>query len=76
MRFLLDQDVYSITGLFLSDLGHDVVRVAEIGMAAASDEDLLTAAHDQNRIMWRRLSPRFTPARKRKRTAMDHGRHY
>jgi predicted nuclease of predicted toxin-antitoxin system len=51
MRFLLDQDVYAVTGSFLIDLGHDVVRVAEIGMAAASDANLLTAAHDQNRIM-------------------------
>ena len=31
MRFLLDQDVYSATARFLSDLGHDVVPVAKIG---------------------------------------------
>jgi predicted nuclease of predicted toxin-antitoxin system len=51
MKFLLDQDVYAVTGSFLSELGHDVVRVAEIGMAAVSDEDLLITAHEQNRIM-------------------------
>jgi predicted nuclease of predicted toxin-antitoxin system len=51
MRFLQDQDVYAVTGRFLSGLGHDVVRVADIGLATASDEALLATAHDQSRIM-------------------------
>ena len=42
MRFLLDQDVYDLTARFLVDTGHDVLRVAEIGMARASDEIKLT----------------------------------
>ena len=50
MKFLLDQDVYATTLRFLSGLGHDVIPVAQIGLARATDEDLLKTAHDQNRI--------------------------
>ena len=50
MKFLLDQDVYATTLSFLSGLGHDVIPVAQIGLAQATDEDLLKTAHDQNRI--------------------------
>jgi predicted nuclease of predicted toxin-antitoxin system len=50
MRLLLDQDVYEITVRFLISLGMDIVRVAEIGMAAASDEQNLLKAIDLNRI--------------------------
>lgn len=50
MKFLLDQDVYSVTARFLADLGHDVVLAAEIGTAEAHDEDLLKKAQEQGRI--------------------------
>ena len=50
MRLLLDQDVYETTARFLIDLRHDVVRVAELGMAQASDEENLKKALDLNRI--------------------------
>ena len=50
MRLLLDQDVYGITARFLIDLGHDVVRVAELGMARAADEENLHKAIELNRI--------------------------
>ncbi len=49
MKFLLDQDVYATTLRFLSGLGHDVIPVAQIGLAQATDEDLLKTAQDQNR---------------------------
>ena len=51
MRFLLDQDVYGITAQFLGDLGHDVVQVAEIGLARAADEEILNIAQEQSRIL-------------------------
>jgi len=35
MKFLLDHDVYASTARFLSDLGHDVVPVAKIGLLRA-----------------------------------------
>ena len=51
MKFLLDQDVYAATERFLSDLGHDVVAVARIGLSEAADEELLEAAQEQERIL-------------------------
>lgn len=50
MRLLLDQDVYEKTARFLIDLQHDVVRVREIGMAQASDEENLLKAIKLNRV--------------------------
>ncbi len=51
MRFLLDQDVYAVTAKFLADAGHDVVLVAQLGLAQASDEEILRTAQEQNRIL-------------------------
>ena len=50
MKFLADQDVYAATAKFLSGLGHDVVRAAQLGLAQADDVELLRVAHDQERI--------------------------
>jgi predicted nuclease of predicted toxin-antitoxin system len=50
MKFLLDQDVFEITARFLTGLGHDVMRIREIGMAQASDEDNLKKALELGRI--------------------------
>jgi len=50
MKFLLDHDVYASTAHFLSDLGHDVVPVAKIGLSRTYDSDLLKIAHEQGRI--------------------------
>ena len=51
MRFLLDQDVYAATAGFLTGIGHDVVRVAQIGISQVDDELLLETAGEQNRIL-------------------------
>jgi len=50
MKLLLDQDVYETTARFIVGLGHDVVRVTELGMAQASDEENLKKALELNRI--------------------------
>jgi predicted nuclease of predicted toxin-antitoxin system len=50
MRFLLDQDVYASTQQLLHSLGHDVLPVADIGLAEADDEVLLQTAHQLGRI--------------------------
>ena len=50
MKLLLDQDVYELTVQFLIGLNHDVVRVAELGMARATDEENLNKAIELNRI--------------------------
>lgn len=51
MKFLADQDVYQPTVNFLRAIGHDVVCVREIGMARASDEEILKQAHREQRIL-------------------------
>ena len=51
MKFLLDQDVYATTARFLSDLGHDVVLAAHIGLSQADDEYLLKVAEEHGRIL-------------------------
>lgn len=50
MKLLLDQDVYEVTARFLDGLKHDVLRVREIGMAQASDEENLKKALELGRI--------------------------
>jgi len=50
MKLLLDQDVYEITARFLISLGIDVVKVSELGMAAATDEANLRKAIELGRI--------------------------
>ena len=51
MRFLLDQDIYAITTRLLIEAGHDVVLVAQMGLAQATDEEILRTAKAQNRIL-------------------------
>jgi predicted nuclease of predicted toxin-antitoxin system len=51
MKFLLDQDVYAVTARFLSNLGHDVVPVAQLGLSRADDEKILRVAQAQDRIL-------------------------
>ena len=50
MRFLVDQDVYAATARHLKELGHDVVRVSEIGLSRATDEELVEVASAQGRL--------------------------
>lgn len=50
MRFLLDQDIYASTARHLVDLGHDVVRAAELGLSRAADEELLETAQEEGRV--------------------------
>jgi predicted nuclease of predicted toxin-antitoxin system len=50
MKFLADQDVYAITIAFLSGLGHNVVRAAQLGLAQAEDAELLRVAQEEGRI--------------------------
>ena len=51
MKFLVDQDVYGTTSAFLKHLGHDVVRVSQLGLSAADDADILRVARDESRIL-------------------------
>ena len=51
LRLLLDQMIDSQVAERLSGLGHDVVRVAEIGMARQDDAQILDRAIEDNRIL-------------------------
>ena len=51
IRFLADQDVYQVTVNFLKQLGHDVIRAAEVVLANAKDEEILSWAHEDGRIL-------------------------
>ena len=48
---MLDQDVYSATAQFLSELGQDVTAASAIGGSRASDDWLLKTAHEDRRIL-------------------------
>jgi len=50
VKLLLDQDIYEVTARFLIGLEYDVVRVRELGMAQASDEENLKKALELNRV--------------------------
>jgi len=50
MKFLLDQDVYLATERFLSELGHDVGPLAQLGLARADDAELLRLAQVQGYV--------------------------
>jgi predicted nuclease of predicted toxin-antitoxin system len=50
MKLLLDHDVYAATWRFLVGLGHDAIRVGDIGMWRAADEELLRVAAQQDRV--------------------------
>ena len=65
MKFLLDQDVYPATARCLSDLGHDVVPVAQVGLSQADDEELLKVAQAQDSVNHesRVSAGSFTPER-------------
>jgi hypothetical protein len=48
--FLADQDIWKVTLDLLRSWGHNVVTAKEIGMARASDEDLLKVTKGENRL--------------------------
>jgi predicted nuclease of predicted toxin-antitoxin system len=48
---MADQDVYRTTISFLQAEGHDVVRAVDVGLAQASDAELLRFAHRERRLL-------------------------
>ena len=51
MRFLIDNALSPIVGKELSRAGHDAVHVRDLGMAAASDEQIFDRAAQDARIV-------------------------
>jgi predicted nuclease of predicted toxin-antitoxin system len=50
MKFLADQDVYSVTVGYLRSRGYDIITASEIGLSKAADRELLKRAQEDNRI--------------------------
>lgn len=51
MRFLVDANLSPIVAARLRDGGHDAVHVADVGLLAASDEEILSRADDEERVV-------------------------
>jgi len=51
VKFLLDQDIYALTDRFLRQLGHNVVRAAELGLSRAPDSELLSRSAQERRLL-------------------------
>ena len=51
MRLLLDQMVDEDIAVELRRCGHDVIRVCEVGMSTADDDQILEKAKHENRIL-------------------------
>lgn len=51
MRLLIDQNLATRVAARLRDAGHDVVHVAERGMAAADDDEVLGLAVAEARVL-------------------------
>lgn len=51
MRFLVDNALSPFMARGLCLAGHDAVHVRDVGMAAASDEEIMAAAVRENRIV-------------------------
>ena len=51
MRFLIDNALSPLVGVALSSAGHDEVHVRDLGMAAASDDEVFDRAAEEGRIV-------------------------
>lgn len=51
MRLFIDQDVYANTIALLSELGHDVECAADVGLARATDREILAHATAHGRVL-------------------------
>ena len=51
MRFLIDQPLSPAVAVELNRAGHDAVHVRELGMQAASDEEIFEHAAEDDRVV-------------------------
>ena len=51
MKFLADMGVSPLTVAFLRSMGHEAVRLPEVGLAEASDADVIARAARENEIV-------------------------
>jgi predicted nuclease of predicted toxin-antitoxin system len=51
VRILADHDVWAVTLNTLKDAGHDVITASDVGLAQATDTELLARAVEDNRVL-------------------------
>ncbi len=51
MRLLLDECLSSRLGALLQEAGHDVTHVRDLGLAGASDVEVMACAKDDERVL-------------------------
>ena len=51
MRFLTDENIYSSTIVMLRNQGHDVKDIKEMRLYGESDENIISLAQRENRIL-------------------------
>ena len=51
MRFLLDECISARLAPLVAEAGHDVVHVSDRGLAGHVDDEVLTAARDEGRVL-------------------------
>ncbi|MGA2929830.1 MAG: DUF5615 family PIN-like protein [Solirubrobacteraceae bacterium] len=51
MRFLIDQALSSAVAIELDRAGHDALHVRELGIQAASDEEIFDRAAEDDRVV-------------------------
>ena len=51
MRFLIDNALSPAVSIELNRVGHDAVHVRDLGMQAASDEEIFDHAHAEDRVV-------------------------
>lgn len=51
LRLLLDQMIDAVAAKTVSEQGHDLVRLADLGMAKADDDEVLATAVAEQRIL-------------------------
>jgi len=51
VRFLVDQNLSPLIVERLNDAGHDAVHTSELGLASASDLEIIRAATEQSRVV-------------------------
>lgn len=51
MRFLIDNALSPAVAIELTSVGHDAIHVRELGMQAASDEEIFERAHAEERVV-------------------------
>jgi len=59
VRFLIDQMFGTLVAIRLTEAGHDGLHVAEVGLSSASDDEVLSRAVSDDRVLVTENGPDF-----------------